>query len=79
MVTGKRFGDVNTRHGNSGGDPGTDGLGDGTHSDERGVTSIARDPVARRARLVPDRSHRPTVRNDPDNEMTDRGLQVRRS
>ncbi len=78
-MTRERLGDIEPEHTDGSDDPSTDGLGDGTHADERGITASPGDSVVRRKRIVPDRSHRPTVWSEPDNGMTDRGLQVRRS
>jgi hypothetical protein len=53
-------------------DPNNDGLGDGVHADERGVTASPGDSLLRCKRIVHDRSHRPTLWSEPDNRMTSR-------
>jgi hypothetical protein len=79
VVTRERFGDIYAKYTDGGGDPYTDDLGDIAHSDERGVTASAGDPVAIYGRLMPDRNHRPNVWSEPDSGMTGRDLQVRSS
>ena len=79
MVTRERLGDIEPEHTDGSDDPSTDGLGDGAHTDQRRVTASPGDSLVRRKRMVPDRSHRSTVWSEPDNGMTDHGLQIRSS